>query len=145
MSTTIMSIMNSSAFFCILTLFLAYPPEVLSVNDDEEALKRAYPWAVIQTDTVDLGVLRQGSTARNYITVRNEGRYDLLIAGVRSSCGLMIPNWPTNPIKKNNEAVIHFRYNASRLGPFERKITIHTNAYQKTLIVTVTGKVVPAE
>lgn len=112
-------------------------------NQDAETLKSQYPWAVVEKDTFDLGAIEQGSTARNHITVRNEGRHDLIIAGVRSSCGLMIPNWPADPVRRNEEVVINFRYNASRLGVFERKIILHTNAYQKTIIVTVLGEVIP--
>ena len=116
---------------------------VLASDEGNEALKRSYPWAVIEKDTIDMGVLQQGIAARSHFTVRNEGRHDLIIAGVRSSCGLMIPNWPTEPFGTKQEAVINFRYSASRLGLFKRNITIHTNAYQKNIVLTVIGEVVP--
>lgn len=128
---------------CSLAILFAWSYNALASDTDEAALKRSYPWAIIEKDTIDLGVLQQGFTSRSQITIRNEGRFDLIIAGVRSSCGLMIPNWPTEPVQPDEEAIISFRYNASRLGPFERKITIHTNAYQKTKVITVLGKVVP--
>ncbi len=136
-------------YLCFLLIFqallIASSDIALASDTDEAALKRNYPYAVIEKDTIDLGVLKQGIAARSHVIVRNEGRYDLIIAGVRSSCGLMIPNWPTEAVSTNEEAVINFRYNASRLGPFERKITIHTNAAQRTIVITVLGEVVPAE
>jgi hypothetical protein len=134
-------------YLCLLisfqALLFALSNIALASDTDEAALKRSYPWAVIEKDTFDLGTIKQGSTARNHITIRNEGRHDLIVAGVRSSCGLMIPNWPADPVGRNEEVVINFRYNASRLGAFERKIILHTNAYQKTIVVTVFGEVIP--
>ncbi len=135
-----------------LYLLLSFHAVLLALSDialasdiDEAALKRSYPWAVIDKDTIDLGILKQGITARSHITVRNEGQYDLIIAGVRSSCGLMIPNWPAEPVQTNEEVMVSFRFNASRLGAFERRITIHSNAFQKNKIITVLGEVVPDE
>lgn len=137
---------NNKHLIAVGLVFLCiFFSDILAGNQNNKALKSKYPWAVILKDTIDMGVLRHGSTSRNHITIRNEGWHDLIIAGVRSSCGLMIPNWPTDTIRPNEEASINFRFNASRLGSFERKVTIHTNAYQKNIVITVLGEVVPTD
>ena len=110
---------------------------------DDEDIRASYPYAVLSNDTIDMGTIESGSRATGYIRLRNEGTPDLLIAKVRSSCGLMIPTWPTEAIRKEEEVTITFRYNTNRIGPFTRNIIIHTNSYQKTLIVPVYGEVIP--
>lgn len=131
-----------TGFFLLISMLAAH---ALAASDDNESLKTQYPWAVIRSDTIQLGAVTAGTRIRSHLVLRNEGWYDLIIAGVRGSCGLMIPNWPAEPVHTNEEAIINFTFNASRLGPFERKITLHTNAYQKTIVVTVLGEVLPAK
>ncbi len=110
---------------------------------DDSVIKENYPYAVLSADTIDMGTVKSGERFTGRITITNEGKPDLLIARVRSSCGLMIPNWPTEPIRQGEAAIINFRYNTNRLGPFTRNIIIHTNGYKKTLVVPVYGEVVP--
>ncbi len=67
----------------------------------------------------------------------------MYISKVRSSCGLMIPTWPEGAIEQNDTVNIRYRYDTSRMGPFIRKIIIHTNAWEKDLVITVKGEVIP--
>lgn len=110
---------------------------------DDEDVRASHPYAVLSNDTINMGTIETGSRAAGEIRLRNEGNPDLLIAKVRSSCGLMIPTWPTEAIRKEEEVTITFRYNTNRIGPFTRNIIIHTNGYKKTLVVHVYGKVIP--
>lgn len=114
-------------------LFAADPPEA----------RQRYPYAVLERDVFEFGKLEAGPAVRGTIIITNEGAVDLLIAKVRGSCGLMIPSWPAS-VSPGGEAQIHFRYDGSRLGPFERHITIHTNAWQKDLVVKVRGEILPS-
>ncbi len=110
----------------------------------DKDIKASYPYAILlSNDTINMGTIEAGSRATGQIRLRNEGTPDLLIAKVRSSCGLMIPTWPTDAIKTGEEATINFRYNTNRIGPFTRNIIIHTNSYQKTLIIPVYGEIIP--
>ncbi len=110
---------------------------------DDSAIKENYPYAVLTADTIEMGSVQAGERFTGRITLTNEGKPDLIIAKVRSSCGLMIPNWPSEPIQQGKDVTINFRYNTNRLGPFTRNIIIHTNGYKKTLVVPVYGEVVP--
>ncbi len=110
----------------------------------DKDIKASYPYAILlSNDTINMGTIEAGSRAAGEIRLRNEGTPDLLIAKVRSSCGLMIPSWPTDAIKTGEEVTIIFRYNTNRIGPFTRNIIIHTNSYQKTLIIPVYGEIIP--
>ena len=110
---------------------------------DDSDIRKNYPVAVLSADTIDMGTVQAGERFTGQIAITNEGKHNLLIVRVRSSCGLMIPNWPTDPIKQGEEVTINFRYNTNRPGPFNRNIIIHTNGYRKTLVVPVYGEVLP--
>ncbi len=129
---------TTKAILLIVNIFM-----VLNVSADDTGIKSSFPFAVLSTDTLDMGIIEQGNRADGQIGITNEGKPDLLIARVRSSCGLMIPTWPDKPVKTGEEVFINFRYNTNRIGPFKRNIIIHTNAWQKTLIVYVHGEVIP--
>ncbi len=125
----------------ILLVFILFTN--LTVLADDSNIRSSFPYAVLHTDTLDMGLIEQGSRATGQIGIFNDGKPDMLIAKVRSSCGLMIPTWPDEPVKTGEEVIINFRYNTNRIGPFKRNIIIHTNAWQKTLIVYVHGEVIP--
>lgn len=134
--------MTHKVHILILTLF----PAILSWQVravDPPDVRAEYPYAVVESRLIDMGSLEYGSRATGEIKLSNAGEQDLTIAKVRSSCGLMIPTWPGEPIGKDEEVDIRFSYDTSRLGPFERKVIIHTNAWQKTIVVTIRGEVVP--
>ncbi len=103
-----------------------------------------YPYASLDADTIEMGTLEAGIRTSGEIRLFNKGVKNLVIGRVRSGCGLMVPSWQVEPILQNEEAVIRFRFDTSHPGRFERKVIIHTNAYQKTMVVTVRGKVIPA-
>ncbi len=130
----------------ILVMFLTgiFVQVALAQSEESfETVRKQFPFAVLESDTIDLGKLGYGQQIRPSIRIRNEGEHDMLIAKVRSSCGLMIPTWPVEPVAHGDEAVIQLRYDTSRLGPFVRYVVIHTNAWQKTLTVTVMGEITP--
>lgn len=89
-----------------------------------------------------MGRLEPGSTGSASFTITNAGKHDLQVARVRSSCGLLVTTWPTQPIKPGEHGIINFRYDTSRPGPFKRNIVIHTNAWQKNIVVQVHGEVI---
>jgi hypothetical protein len=111
-------------------------------NEPPEA-RVDFPYAVLEKSEIDFGKVTGGSPVSGHIRITNEGAVDLLVAKVRGSCGLMIASWPGEPLGQGEQLQISFRYDGNRLGPFERFITIHTNAWQKDLVVKVSGEVVP--
>ncbi len=136
-----MTFTNSCIRYLVLLLFLfTGKPAVNGQNN--ESIRDILPYAVIDKGEIDLGKIEQGSRSTGEIRIRNEGAKEFLIARVRSSCGLMIPTWPDRATGPGEEVVVSFRYDTSRPGPFERKVVIHTNSYQRTLVVTVKGEVI---
>jgi hypothetical protein len=125
--------------FCIASIPYGFSNDV---NDVDEARER-YPYAVLSQNDITFDRMMQGSVLSGSIVIKNEGGSDLVIAQVRSSCGLMIQSWPASPVQPGKEVSIHFRYDSQRIGAFERFVTIHTNAWQKDIVVKIRGEVVP--
>lgn len=124
---------------CTSLIFCIGFPNLTAQNQTD--VRHSYPYAVVRPAQIDLGVAETGSMMRGRFYIINEGQESLLVASVRSSCGMMIPSWPSAPIAPGDSASIQVRYDSSRVGPFTRLITIHTNAWQKTLIIGVSGEV----
>ena len=62
---------------------------------------------------------------------------------MKASCGCTTPSWPKDPIMPGEEAAIKAIYNTSkRMGPFNKSITITSNAYTPTKRLYIKGKVV---
>jgi hypothetical protein len=131
--------MSRLLFFLASLIF--FPAYGFSAGD--EVARQTYPYVVVEPDRFDFGQLTTGQPITGKIELSNEGAYDLVIAKARSSCGLMIQTWPSAPVAPGDKVSISFRFDTNRTGPFFRLITIHTNAWQKNLVIEVKGEVMP--
>ncbi len=132
--------------FSVYLLFLFIVSGIscpVAAADPPEA-RSQFPYALLSADSLDMGYLQPGSQAQGTLTITNAGRYDLVISRVRSSCGLLITTWPAQPLKPGEQGTISFRYDTTRPGSFTRNIVIHTNAWQKNIIIPIKGEVLPA-
>ncbi len=136
--------MLKSYLYLLFLIILPGIPQLIVAADPPEA-RNDYPYAVLSVDSIDMGQLLSGGQAQGMLTLTNAGRYDLVISRVRSSCGMLITTWPAQPIKPGEQGSITFRYDTTRPGSFKRNIVIHTNAWQKNLIVPVKGEVLPTK
>lgn len=134
-------------FLAVLVLLagIVFPLQVSGTapGDEPREVRRQFPFAVLAETEIDLGKVPGGSPVSGVIRITNEGAEDLLVGKVRGSCGLMIGSWPAEPVAQGEQLQISFRFDGNRLGPFERLITIHTNAWQKDLVVSVRGEILP--
>lgn len=129
-------------FTVFAVVFLGGQIQPVQSELPDEVVRAGFPYAVLNSDSIDFGTVERGAVISGRLQITNEGAYDLLIVKVRSSCGLLIQTWPSAPVKPGEMAVINFRYDSNIPGPFERLITLHTNAWQKNLVVKVKGEVV---
>lgn len=130
-----------SRVFFFLASFFVLPAYGFFAGDEDPRTR--YPYVVVEPEGFEFGRVTTGQPIAGKIELSNEGAYDLLIAKARSSCGLMIQTWPSAPVKPGGKVVISFRFDSNRTGPFKRLITIHTNAWQKNLVLEVKGEVMP--
>ncbi len=74
----------------------------------------------------------------------NTGAQPLIIQNVKASCGCTSPDWSKEPILPGKKGFVKATYNPQgRPGPFNKSITVTSNAENSTVILTIKGEVIP--
>lgn len=72
----------------------------------------------------------------------NTGDAPLVIQKPKSSCGCTVPSWPDKPILPGESNVIKVTYRTNRVGNFDKKVTVTSNAVQNpTVVLRIKGRV----
>lgn len=103
----------------------------------------------IQTGTIHLsateinyGIVEKDSDPYREVTITNTGNYPLQINSCSASCGCTVPNCPTEPIPAKKKSVIRVRYNTSRIGVFNKTITVYSNDQKNPIsLIKIYGEV----
>lgn len=90
----------------------------------------------------NFGIVNKGQVITRYITFKNDGKRDLVISNVKSSCGCTIANWPRNPIAPNNSDSLLLELNTSSLnGKIMKTVTIISNSKPNTKVITINAQI----
>lgn len=74
----------------------------------------------------------------------NTGSTPLIISRVQPSCGCTTPEWSKEPVLPGQTGYVAATYNPrNRPGPFNKSITVVTNANPSTKILRIMGEVTP--
>lgn len=88
----------------------------------------------------DFGTFEEGKAVEHSFKFKNTGNAPIIIQNVKASCGCTTPEWPRDPVKPGEEAVIKARYNsAGRPGNFHKTVTITSNAETASLQLRIKG------
>ncbi len=102
------------------------------------------PVITFKTTSHDYGEVYQGSDGSFSFLFTNTGNEPLILSKPRSSCGCTVPSWPKEPILPGEENKIKVTYNTSKIGTFNKSVTVYSNAKNKsTVVLRIKGKVVP--
>jgi len=72
----------------------------------------------------------------------NTGNEPLLVLKPKSSCGCTVSTWPQDPILPGKSEVIKVTYRTNRVGNFDKKVTVTSNAVQNpTVVLRIKGRV----
>ena len=100
------------------------------------------PIVEILESEYDFGDINQGDKATHDYIVKNIGNADLLISSAKGSCGCTVPEWPKEPIKPGDEAVIKVTFDSKgKTGKQSKRVTLMTNAIPNVKILTIKGNV----
>lgn len=93
----------------------------------------------------DFGIIHEEKGSVSYeFEFKNIGSEPLIISKVNASCGCTTPEWPKEPILPNKKGVIKAKYDPNnRPGPFNKTITVVSNAIQTNKILIISGEVIP--
>lgn len=106
------------------------------------------PEITFENTTYDYGEIYKGSDGSYNFEFTNTGNEPLILSKPRSSCGCTVPAWPKEPILPGETNEIKVTYNTSKVGSFNKTVTVYSNAKNKSAtILRIKGKVVekPAE
>ena len=118
--------------FCILISCSIYAQEKLAEIKFDQKL-------------IDYGIVEFGIDGKKTFTFKNTGNAPLIFTRIYSSCGCTIPKKPEKPIMPGESSSIEVEYDTKRVGPFQKAITVNSNAKTPNIILRIKGEVLPEE
>jgi len=103
----------------------------------------AQPKVQVSTYEHDFGTFREEDGRQSYnFEIVNTGNAPLVIQNVVASCGCTTPTWTKSPIPPNGKGIVTALYDpAGRPGPFNKTLTVYTNATPSTIVLVIKGEV----
>lgn len=105
------------------------------------------PEIKFETEVLDYGTVKYDANGVREFKVKNVGKSPLTISNVQGQCGCTAttidgkPGWPQEPILPGKSASIKVKYDTKRPGPFEKNVTITSNAKEPSKVVKIKGVV----
>nr|WP_321453270.1 DUF1573 domain-containing protein [uncultured Carboxylicivirga sp.] len=76
----------------------------------------------------------------------NSGGQPMVLHNVKASCGCTTPEWTKTPIPPGGKGEVKATFDPrNRPGNFNKTITVQSNAQNGTVVLRITGKVLPRE
>ena len=91
----------------------------------------------------NFGTFKEEAGPQTYVfKFKNTGNATLTLSNVKASCGCTTPEWPRSPIAVGKIGEIIVTYNPrNRPGPFDKSMTIKSNASTPTKLLKIKGNV----
>jgi hypothetical protein len=96
-----------------------------------------------EKETHDFGKQNEGPIVTTKFMVTNTGKAPVVISNAQASCGCTTPEWSKEPIMPGATSEIKVGFNTSgRVGPFDKTITVISNAENGTTVLKIKGTVI---
>jgi hypothetical protein len=89
----------------------------------------------------DFGEIRRGSTHTHVFEFKNLSDKPLTIDNVRTDCGCTASDWEEEPVKPNALGKITITFDATKVGYFQKKITVWIRGQKQAEKLTIEGEV----
>jgi len=90
----------------------------------------------------DFGKIPLGTPVTTMFEFTNIGKEPLILTEVRPQCGCTIADYTKTPVKSGEKGIIKITYNAAIAQPFNKVITVTSNAKTPQKILIIVGEVV---
>lgn len=94
--------------------------------------------------TFNFGKIEQGKPVTHVFEFTNKGADPIIVTNATASCGCTTPTYTKEPVMPNKVGSISATFNAGVMGPFNKPVTVFSNAEGGSVQVTLTGEVVAA-
>jgi hypothetical protein len=101
-----------------------------------------------EVEVIDFGNVVEGTDQIRTFNFTNTGTAPLIISSIKGQCGCTtIPDsWPKDPIPPGGTGTFQVRYDTkSRVGQFDKKIIVTSNATVPVVEVRIKGNVTAAQ
>ncbi len=79
-----------------------------------------------------MGTLQAGDEAVCDFVYTNVGNAPLIVSEVKATCGCTVPQWSNEPLMPGATDTIRVRYDTERRGRFNKVVTVHSNAVNRS-------------
>lgn len=114
--------------------------QTMTAKDSLKA-KKAAPFMLFENTTHDFGTIPYNGDGTFEFKFKNTGKSPLIISNCQASCGCTVPEWPKDPINKNGNGSIKVKYATTRVGAFQKTVTVTSNSSNSPLVITIKGTV----
>jgi hypothetical protein len=92
----------------------------------------------------DFDTIPRGGDGRCEFVLTNTGDEPLIVSNFQSSCGCLVPWYEKEPVFPGKTTILKARYDTNRVGPFQKSLTLTTNAVDRpTVVLRIKGVVKP--
>lgn len=98
----------------------------------------AFTW---EATSFDFGKIKVGVPVTHEFTFTNTGTAPLVIASVQASCGCTVASYSKDPIEPGAKGFVKATYNAAKVGPFTKTVTVNANTESGVVQLTIKGEV----
>ncbi|MBE0649706.1 MAG: DUF1573 domain-containing protein [Bacteroidales bacterium] len=90
----------------------------------------------------DFGKMVQGEVGKYNFHFKNTGNSDLVIKGVRTTCGCTVGSYPHDPIKPGEEGDLTVTFNSSFKQGYQNKaVMVRTNTNPSNIVLYIRARV----
>jgi len=117
----------------------------LASAQQKDAQQKEAVFSIVGESIHDFATINEvdGSVSHTF-KVKNEGQTPLVISNVNPSCGCTSREWTKEPIAPGKTGDITVTYDpAGRPGPFIKTISVFSNGYTGSYVLTIKGTVEP--
>jgi len=107
------------------------------------AANSAKAYFSLERKTLDFEKIKMGTSKTLELAFTNTGTKTLVLADVYTTCGCTTVDWPRDPFLPGKSGTIKITYNPTEEGPFNKTVTIYTNAENNQEVIQVEGIAIP--
>ncbi len=132
------ALLSLSVILCLVMTGKAQEVTTPSIDPNAPAIK-------FEQEVFDYGTMAYDANTLREYKFKNTGKSPLIISNVQVQCGCTnVEGWPKEPIAPGKTGSFKVKYDSKRVGKFDKKITVVSNAKTPSVVLTIKGEVQPA-